>query len=472
MTIQYTEGGEYVTATVPIPVTKSTGSISLDPTTVTLNADTPSATVQITATGDGAITAQSGNASLVSAEVASNILTVTSLGTTEETVTVTVTMAETDAYTGASASLTVRNYITTQVFGVSWDTTDPSTQLTRLTSTTDPNGYVNTDITTAPSPAVGTGAGSSPFDQYAPWNGMYVCNLGTDGVETAKQGDPTFSYSTADVMVYIPQFYYHIEESGNNRLFYISDMEMDGFELHPGSGKYVARYDTSAGYASVTGTAPLVNITRATARTQSRAKGTGWGEYDFMSWCAVWLLYLVEFADWNSQAVIGAGITGANAAQNNGGTDSMTHHTGRADGTDDLSAVQYRGVENPWGNVFEWIDGINFNGRAAYICTNPANYADDTSSNYTDTGVTLPSRGYIMGLGVSAAFPWAFLPNASGGSDTTYIPDTVSSDSGWRVFRAGGTYSGDSAAGLFSFVGNNNSSGFAVTGGARLLYRP
>ena len=70
--------------------------------------------------------------------------------------------------------------------------------------------------------------------------------------------------------------------------------------------------------------------------------------------------------------------------QNNGGTDSMTYHTGRAAGTDGQTQVQYRHIENPWGNIWEWIDGANFNARKSYVCTNPANYADDTTTNYTD----------------------------------------------------------------------------------------
>lgn len=361
---------------------------------------------------------------------------------------------------------------TVNVFGVAWDKTNPSTQLTRLTPTTDPNGLVTVAITTEPQPAVGTGAGSSPFDRYAPWSGMYVCNLSADGTETAKQGDGSFSYSTADVMVYIPEFYYRVIDTENIRYFYISDGQTGGFEVHPGSGKYVARYDTSAGYASVTGTAPLVNITRATVRTQSRAKGSGWDGYDYVTWCAVWLLYLVEFSDWNSQSVIGAGITGASAAQNNGGTDSMTYHTGRAEGADTLSAVQYRNIENPWGNVWQWIDGINFNNLVPYICTAPINYADDTTTDYTEAGATLPSSGWIMEIGLSLDSSWGFLPDSSGGSASSYISDYVYSGSGWKVLMIGGGWGSSSNAGIFCFHANYSSSDIGASFGSRILYRP
>ena len=47
-----------------------------------------------------------------------------------------------------------------------WNYGAQSTTLSRLTKTSDPNGLVNVNITTEPSPALGTGAGSSPFDSY------------------------------------------------------------------------------------------------------------------------------------------------------------------------------------------------------------------------------------------------------------------------------------------------------------------
>ena len=111
---------------------------------------------------------------------------------------------------------------------------------------------------------------------------------------------------------------------------------------------------------------------------------------------------------------------------------------------------------------------------AAYICTDPSKYADDTSTNYTSAGLSLPSSdGYIKTLGNCTALPWAFIPTGTGGSQTTYVPDYVYSGAGWRLPAVGGCYV-DAAAncGLFFFVGYYNSS-YAFSGiGARLLYIP
>ena len=373
------------------------------------------------------------------------------------------------SYTGYTLEL---SYV--KVFGVCWNYNAQSTALTRLKKATDPNGLVNVDITTNPAPAVGTGAGSSPFDNYLPWSGMDEYNIINNAV-SYKKGQSGFSRSSYDTVVFIPEYYFRIIDDAANkkRYFYIADKAKSGFTKHPGSGKYVGRYNTISGHYSKTGSAPLVNLTRASARSGARGKGSKWSEYDFASWCAVWLLYLVEFADWDSQSKVGRGyVDNNNSAINSGGTDSMTYHTGRASGTDGKTAVQYRHIENPWGNVFEWIDGINFSDGTVYVCTNPANYADDTASNYSNIGTKSQTDGFIKSLGMSSSMPWAFFPTATGGSETTYVPDYAYYNSGWRVLRVGGIWDDGSAAGLFYFYASYASSGTYSGVGARLLFHP
>lgn len=362
-----------------------------------------------------------------------------------------------------------------KIFGVVWTYSNSSTALTRITKTNDPNNYVNIDITTSPSPAVGTRSGSSPFDDYMPWKGMDEYNI-VNGVVGAKYGEAGFSRSSNDVMVYIPEFWYKVVDnsSASKRYFYIANKATDGFKKHPGSGRYVGRYNTISGNYSRTGSAPYVDMTRATARSGARNKGDKWALYDYASWCAVWLLYIVEYADWNSQSKIGMGWTTASSALPSGNTDSMTYHTGKAiAGT--ITSVQYRHIENPWGNVFEWIDGINFSYGSAgtiYVCTDISKYADDTSANYTNIGDKAQSNGYISATGYSSISPWSFYPTSTSGSETTYIPDYAYASSGWRVVCVGGDWSHGSNAGLFLFSAGNGSSNSYSSIGARLLFVP
>ena len=170
---------------------------------------------------------------------------------------------------------------------------------------------------------------------------------------------------------------------------------------------------------------------------------------------------------------IGQGC-GSGSKVNNGGCDSMNYHTGTsASSRTTAGPVQYRNIEGLWSNVFDWVDGINMNSRSVYICTTPGNFADNTTTNYTATGITLPSsNGYIKAMGYSSAAPWAMIPSANGGSETTYVPDCVYSRSGWCVLYVGGCYNSDANYGLLYFGASYDSSSSNVIIGARLLFIP
>lgn len=370
----------------------------------------------------------------------------------------------------------------TSVFGVSWDSSNPSTALTRLTKANDPNKLVTVDITTEPVPAVGTGSGSSPFDNYMPWMGMEEYNIiNTSGKVLNKKGESGFTRTniSVPVMVKIPEFYYKIERVGSIFRYYVADGPVDGLSLHPGSGdNYLGRYEAgeaSSGtmgliLASYSGTTPSVSKTRSTFRDYARNMASGFQLRDIAAWCAYDLLYLVEYADWDGQKKIAQGLVNNPSVNKTGLTDAMVYHTGRANSSDN-SAVQYRWIENPWGNVSEFIDGINVYGQSVYICTDPEIYTDDTDTNYPYSNIKLPTSGWIKGLGFSSVFPWAFIPNANGGSSISYIPDYTYSGPEWKVLNAGGHITSKQEAGLFFFHAGVTSSGTSNKVGARLQFR-
>ena len=425
------------------------------------------------------VTVDSG--STVTATLGSTVLTKTSTGTAVFTVgkagtwAIKATLGDQTAEgtvsitaSGQSKSLTL-SYV--NVFGVVWDTSNSSTELTRLTPSSDPYGLVTRSVTTEPVPAVGTGSGSSPFDSYAPWSDMKECNLDASGTVTAWKGDSSFARTNNYTMVFIPEFYVAAKRNGTKQYFYVSDKPKTGMTKHPGSGKYIGRYHMYYGsfVYSKTQTSPYVNITRATARNKAKSAGSKFHLYDFATYCAIIFLYIVEFADWNCQSKIGRGYTNNNnsSAISSGHTDSMTYHTGRASGTDDKTAVQYRWIENLWGNVYQWVDGFNANGTTAYYCTDPSKYADDTANGYTNIG-TLPASGWIKDLTVTDN--GLLIPKTSGGSETTYAPDRVySSPSGWRVLCVGGGWDYGADAGLLCFRAGGTSSVSGSSISARLL---
>lgn len=426
-------------------------------------------TITVTVDSGSTVTATLGSTVLTKTSTGTAVFTVNKSGTWAIKATLDDQTAEGTVSITASGQSKTLTLSYANVFGVCWDTSNSSTALTRLTPSTDPYGLVTRSVTTEPVPAVGTGSGSSPFDSYAPWSGMKECNLNASGTVTAWKGDSGFSRSGNYTMVFIPEFYVAAKRNGTKQYFYVSDKPKTGMTKHPGSGKYIGKYHMNSGGNgySKTSQAPYVSITRATARSKAKSVGSKFRLYDFATYCAIIFLYVVEFADWNCQSKVGQGYTDNNSsALNSGTTDSMTYHTGRASGTDGKTAVQYRWIENLWGNVFQWVDGFNANGTTAYACTDPSKYTDDTSTGYTNIG-TLPASGWIKDLTVTD--DGLLIPKTNGGSETTYIPDYVGSSSGWRVLCVGGFWSNGTHAGLLCFDAGSASSGSYSNFSARLL---
>ena len=86
------------------------------------------------------------------------------------------------------------------------------------------------------------------------------------------------------------------------------------------------------------------------------------GLIDIAAVSAIQMLMLVEFADNNVQNKIGRGYCDGNSGSlRTGSCDSVPNLTGRPSGTDGKTGVVYRGIEDFWGNVWEWVDGVNWN---------------------------------------------------------------------------------------------------------------
>ena len=426
-------------------------------------------TITVTVDSGSTVTATLGSTVLTKTSTGTAVFTVNKSGTWAIKATLDDQTAEGTVSITASGQSKTLTLSYANVFGVCWDTSNSSTALTRLTPSTDPYGLVTRSVTTEPVPAVGTGSGSSPFDSYAPWSGMKECNLNASGTVTAWKGDSGFSRSGNYTMVFIPEFYVAAKRNGTKQYFYVSDKPKTGMTKHPGSGKYIGKYHMNSGGNgySKTSQAPYVNITRATARSKAKSVGSKFHLYDFATYCAITFLYVVEFADWNCQSKVGQGYTNNNSSViNSGGTDSMTYHTGRASGTDGKTAVQYRWIENLWGNVYQWVDGFNANGTTAYYCLDHSEYADDTATGYTQIGA-LPASGWIKDLTVTDN--GLLIPKTVGGSETTFIPDYAYSSSGWRVLCVGGSWGNGSYAGLLCFDAYDSSSSSGSVFSARLL---
>lgn len=346
-----------------------------------------------------------------------------------------------------------------KIYGISRDITTASPAWAR---TDDAVG--KTAIAT-----VGTTAGSSDFDSCYPWSGIVRETL-----------------STGDVMVKIPKFWFQRYREGNVEYIKIADKATSGFTLHPAFNHggieresiYVGAYKTVSGNKSASGANPLVNQTRATMRSNAKAKGAGWGIIDIAALSAIQMLMLVEFATNNTQSAIGRGYCDGNsAARKTGACDSVANLTGRPAGTDGKTDVVWRGIEGLWGSVWEWVDGVNWNGGTYYVCNDLPKYADDTATGYEQLSYTGDAKwdtAYITEEGLdTGSNSHVILPKVAGsGSESTYECDACWSSTGWRSFRSSGAWNNGSNCGLFAANFSYKSSDSASGIGSRLLYIP
>lgn len=428
-------------------------------------------TIAVTIDSGSTVTATMGNRVLTKTSTGKVAFNITKAGKWTITATLGEKTAKSTVEIAASGESITLDLVYADVFGVCWDTSNSSTALTRLTPETDPYGLVTQSVTTEPVPAVSTGAGSSPFDNFMPWSGMKECNLNADGSVQAWKGDSAFSRENAEVMVYIPEFYFAFREDFPKKYFYIADGPAAGTVKHPGSGKYVGRYHMMSSGHSVTGKAALVSTTRAAFRTLAKSLGAKFHLYDFATYCAIVWLYLIEFADWDSQSKIGSGVnTYYSEPQPSGKTDSMSYHTGKYKIGTDIYYVQYRWIENLWGNAFQLVDGYNSVSGKAYYCLDPDKYADSTTVNHVKIG-DLPSgsTGWLKDITVTEN--GLIIPKECGGSASTYIPDQADWGSNC-ILCVGGDVAASAYAGLMYFHGNQPSGVVSKTHTSRLMAEP
>ena len=350
----------------------------------------------------------------------------------------------------------------TRIYGIARDITASSPAWTR---TDDAVGMTATA-------SVGTVAGNSDFDNVYPWNKMQRETL-----------------STGDVMVKMPKFWYRRYRAGNVEYIKIATGSAKDFILHPAFNHagietdsiYVGAYKTSSDTKSKSGVVPGVSLTRATARNNAKGKGAGWGLIDISTVSAIQALILVEFANNNTQSVIGRGHSSNEntSAIKTGTTNSVPNLTGIPAGTNGIVDVVYRGIEGFWGNVSEYVDGINWTNFAYWVCNDPSKYADNTSANYTELSYAVPSYtagSWITKVGLDSANSHIMLPSETGGSGSTFYCDIYKNSSGWRIAHRGGEWNGDGygsdAAGLFNISFLSLASETAANMGSRLMYIP
>ena len=426
-TIKATKNGQTATDTVTVSVVQQY--------TATLSYFT--ATIHVSIDSGSTVTCAKGSKTQSKTASATGTVdfTVTESGTYTITATKNGETAE-DAATITADGQTVNVKLAYRhIYGVVWD----GTSTTVWSRTDEAASFVN------PTPyRAGATSYGSPFDDLLPWSGMVRV---TDAV--------------AGELVAIPKFWYKWTKSGNSLKLQIADKEADGFHVSPahadrgdGAGErdivYVGRYHCNTNnYKSQSGVKPKANITRSTARTSIHNLGSNIWQSDIQMRMTIWMLYLVEFADWNSQKTIGKGCGDNSATGNMGYTDSMPYHTGTTLSSRDSYGLgtQYRYIEGLWDNVYDWGDGCYYNSSGLNIINTPGGFSDNSGG----TAVGVPSNGWPSAFTVAtvAGLEWVIYPTATGGSETTYSADYWDFYASYPCLFFGGSYDQSGSRGLF-----------------------
>ena len=195
--------------------------------------------------------------------------------------------------------------------------------------------------------------------------------------------------------------------------------------------------DWDGTYRSLLGL-PVTTINLNNYRQYGRNRGTGWGCYDWNAHLAIYWLFAIEYATLNSQKAftstltaegfhqggLGPGVSNftnwntynssnpiipcgfTNSLGNNTGvvTFTLTPEQAEAYGSQHSESVpSYRGIENPFGHIFKWTDGVlgkGVNGeyQEIYVSRNPSQYASAINDSYVDMGREATGNGYCKAI--------------------------------------------------------------------------
>ena len=312
----------------------------------------------------------------------------------------------------------------------------------------------------------------------------------------------------------LPNFKVHplfVDASGNE-LEYVLLSAYDGCAYKTASNQYDLNDSSDINFAtdklsSIAGAKPISGYKKtlnpAAAEQLANNRGIGWHIMNMAAESALQWLEVIEFGSMNGQDSLETGICditdkdGYNCSSLTGSTASLGNATGAALSTVNEKngvettyfdvgkrAISYRGMENPWGNIWRMIGGTHIvgdgtqGGGVPYICTNFNYVYDELGSNYESVGFSVPaSFNYISAFGYGdSKYDWVFFPaeckNANSAvpvGDAIWITTNLR---GMNSAMAGGRWDFGQTNGIFTYAFDRPVDFSRCTYGARLMYIP
>lgn len=387
--------------------------------------------------------------------------------------------------------------------------------------------------------------------------GIKGCLLDNDGnvVEYLPGGDWSSVVrdgSKGQVMVEIPKHYRKCMTSGSKRQVWISEMPLNGYTLVP--KMYVSAYEASwnnlseelssvvnlneeyrggdrskdydSDYFTLLGK-PRTNDTRAHLRQYARKRkknSTEWNIMTYEAWCAVYWLFVVEYATRNTQKTfngqldrngyrqggLGSGVTTLNVenvldvgenpmvscgASDIWGNQTMSHvvqvplwsATAGSSYMVNVQVSRYRGLENLFGHIYTIVDGLNLKVSPstaaggdpyilAYACSDPDYFADEVTAQYRFVGNVPKYNGYITQVFFGEQGDIMPQSVGEGASSIGFCDGLITNSGGTQGFMAvplmGGDMSSQALAGMVALNSELPLDATWSLAGTRLVFIP
>lgn len=269
---------------------------------------------------------------------------------------------------------------------------------------------------------------------------------------------------------------------------------------------------------------PAGNLSLVSARNYARKRKEGSTEWNALTndaWKELYWLFVVEYATRNSQAPynaeptaegykqggLGAGVTNINSTSWNefnntypfipcGYTDALGNGTGEVEFTMPaeyggggvvVKVPRYHGIENPFGHILAWVDGVNVRLSAdvenggdglskIYVCSDPDKFSSTGYEGYHHIGNEARNGGYIKDI-IFGEEGDIMAANCQGGSSVTYYCDYHVTDiptSGKSLYGmfVGGSATNGSSTGLVCSYSNHAPLFSSASFGSRLCFIP
>ena len=324
--------------------------------------------------------------------------------------------------------------------------------------------------------------------------------------------------------ILIPKFYIKkIKEETNNEIIWnyaISKHKLDKDYYLPASfvdegennvkhielpyvlvGKYSAASNGLTGDAetlvSKSGLLPKTNIsmynTISYIKKYKSNGGVGYQQYDIHIHDLLTMLFTIEFNTVDAQSVL-FGLVGKGYIDGltvTGGSDVIKSSSGTL-ANDKMNAFHYRGIENLWGGVLTFVEGVSFHNNVnnaadavdkinnIYLSNNSRNYViGNINDSYKlvggykklnyDTDIS-NYKGYVQDYNFDPKFPFFTFPKKLTDKNSIGTKDYFDNfnNNGYQILLVGGSYCSGETAGLYFYYPSWSSALRYPTVGARL----